>query len=48
MKKNPDAINKINTLEEAKQILGMITGNVYINEEIYESLDKICKKQEEI
>ena len=44
----PDAIDKINTLDEAKQILKMITENIYINGKIYESLDKICKKQEEI
>lgn len=48
MKNKPDAIDKINTLDEAKQILKMITGNIYINGKIYESLDKICKKQEEI
>ena len=48
MKNKPDAIDKINTLDEEKQILKMITGNIYINGKIYESLDKICKKQEEI
>lgn len=48
MKHNPNAIDKINTLDEAKQIINMIMGKPYINGEIYESLDKICKKQEEI
>ena len=48
MKNKPDAIDKINTLDEAKQIIKMITGNTYINGEAYKSLDKICKKQEEI
>ena len=48
IKNKPDAIDKINTLDEAKQILKMITENIYINGKIYESLDKICKKQEEI
>lgn len=48
MKRNPNAIDKINTLDEAKQIINMIMGKLYINVEIYESLDKICKKQEEI
>lgn len=33
MKNGPDAIDKINTLDEAKQILKMITGNIHINGE---------------
>ena len=48
IKNKPDAIDKINTLDEAKQILKMITENIYINGKKYESLDKISKKKEEI
>lgn len=35
MKRDPKAIDEIETLDEAKEILKMITGNVYLNGEIY-------------
>ena len=36
MKRDPKAIDEIETLEEAKEIIKMITGNVYLNGEIYQ------------
>lgn len=39
MKHTPNAIDKINTLDEAKQIIKMITGNIYINGKVYELLE---------
>ena len=35
MKRDPKAIDEIETLDDAKEILKMITGNVYLNGEIY-------------
>ena len=35
MKRDPKAVNDIDTLEEAKEIIKMITGNVYLNGEMY-------------
>ena len=38
MKHNPKAVDDIKTLDEAKEIIKMITGNVYLNGKIYEIL----------
>ena len=38
MKHDPKAVDNIQTLDEAKEIIKMITGNVYLNGEIYEIL----------
>ena len=38
MKHEPKAVDNIQTLDEAKEIIKMITGNVYLNGEIYEIL----------
>lgn len=35
MKRDPKAVDDINTLDEAKEIIKMITGNVYLNGEMY-------------
>lgn len=35
MKRDPKAVDDINTLEEAKEIIKMITGNIYLNGELY-------------
>lgn len=35
MKRDPKAIDEIETLEEAKELIKMITGNVYLNNEMY-------------
>ena len=36
MKHDQKAVDDIQTLDEAKEIIKMITGNVYLNGEIYE------------
>ena len=38
MKHEPKAVDDIQTLDDAKEIIKMITGNVYLNGEIYEIL----------
>ena len=38
MKHDQKAVDDIQTLDEAKEIIKMITGNVYLNGEIYEIL----------
>ena len=38
MKHDPKAVDDIQTLDDAKEIIKMITGNVYLNGEIYEIL----------
>ena len=38
MKHEPKAVDNIQTLDEAKEIIKMITGNVYLKGEIYEIL----------
>lgn len=49
MKKNQMQLIKINTLEEAKQILGMITGKSYtLMKKYMNRWIKFVKKQEEI
>lgn len=35
MKHDPKAIDEVETLEEAKEIIKMMTGNVYLNGEAY-------------
>lgn len=37
MKHDPKAIDEVESLEEAKEIIKMMTGNVYLNGEIYQS-----------
>lgn len=44
MKHNPEAIDKIESLEEAKDIIKMIIGNVYLHGEVYHN---IVEKEEE-
>lgn len=41
MKHDPKAIDEIKTLEEAKEIIKMITGNIYLNGKLYEELNKM-------
>lgn len=36
MKKDPKAIDEIESLEEAKEIIKMITGNIYLNGQMYQ------------
>lgn len=38
MKRDPRAIDEIESLEEAKEIIKMITGNTYLNGEVYNLL----------
>lgn len=49
MKRDPKAVDDINTLDEAKEIIKMMAGNVYLNGEIYqlqqEYIDKIKEEQ---
>lgn len=40
MKRDPKAIDDIESLEEAKEIISMMTGNVYLNGEIYQMEQK--------
>ena len=44
MKRDPKAIDEIETLEEAKEILKMVMGNTYLNGEFY-NFDR-CLAQE--
>lgn len=45
MKRDPKAIDEIETLEEAKEILKMVTGNVYLNGEVYQTTQEFMKNQ---
>lgn len=36
MKHDPKAIDEIESLEEAKEIIKMITGNIYLNGQVYQ------------
>lgn len=36
MKHDPNAIDEIKSLEEAKEIINMICGNVYLHGKVYE------------
>lgn len=38
------AIDKIHTLEEAKDIISMITGNVYLNGEVYQMEQELARE----
>jgi hypothetical protein len=40
MKRDFKAIDEIKTLEQAKEIINMMTGNVYLNGKIYNQLDR--------
>lgn len=44
MKHHPKAIDGIHTLEEAKDIISMIAGNVYLNGEIYQMMNEYPNK----
>jgi hypothetical protein len=44
MKRDPKAIDEIETLEEAKEIISMITGNVYLHSEVYQLNSKIVEQ----
>lgn len=48
MKHDPKAIDEIETLEEAKEIIKMITGNVYLNGEIYQMKQEFVESNMEI
>lgn len=41
MKHDSKAVDDIQTLDEAKGIIKMITGNVYLNGKIYEMLKEV-------
>lgn len=47
MKHDPKAIDEIETLEEAKEIIKMITGNVYLNGGVYQLNSKIAEQLKE-
>lgn len=40
MKRDPKSIDDIESLEEAKEIISMMTGNVYLNGDIYQMEQK--------
>lgn len=40
MKRDPNAIDEIKTLEDAKEIIKMITGNVYLHGKIYQIIQE--------
>lgn len=40
MKRDPKAIDEIETLKQAKDIIKMMTGNVYLNVKAYNQLDR--------
>lgn len=44
MKRDPKAIDAIASLEEAKDIIKMMTGNVYFGSEVYRTMDDNIKK----
>lgn len=44
MKRDSSAIDEIESLKEAKGIIKMITGNVYINGKVYQMMDDYIKK----
>lgn len=48
MKRDQKAIDEIETLEEAKEIIKMITGNVYLNGEIYQMVQEITDNNIEL
>lgn len=46
MKRKPNAIDEIETLEEAKEIIKMITGNLYLNSTMYQVMYEYYSKEE--
>lgn len=48
MKHDPNAIDEIETLEEAKEILKMVTGNVYLNSEVYQMEQEFVENNMEL
>lgn len=46
MKRDPKAIDEIESLEEAKEIIGMMLGNHYIHNMAYEMLKIFGGKQQ--
>ena len=44
MKRDPKAIDAIASLEEAKDIIKMMTGNIYFGSEVYRTMDDNIKK----
>lgn len=52
MKHDPKAIDEISSLEEAKDLIKMITGNVYLNSEAYqieqEMMDKLLSGDKKV
>ena len=44
MKRDPKAIDEIDSLDEAKEIIKMIMGNTYLNGEVY-NFDKCLAKE---
>lgn len=43
MRKDPKAIDEIKTLEEAKEIIKMMTSNVYLHEKIYQMVEEYAE-----
>ena len=48
MKRDPKAVDEIETLEEAKEIIRMITSNVYLNGERYQMEQEFIKNNIEL
>lgn len=48
MKHDIKAIDEIESLEEAKEILQMMSGNVYLNGKVYNMIDNILNRKESI
>lgn len=44
MKHDQKAIDEIESLEEAKEIIRMVTGNIYLNGEIYQMEQELVHK----
>ncbi len=48
MKRDPKAIDDIKTLEEAKEIIKMVTGNVHLNGEVYQMEQELVESNMEL
>lgn len=48
MKHDIKAIDEIESLEEAKEILQMMSGNVYLNGKVYNMIDNILNRKESV
>lgn len=48
MKHDLKAIDEIESLEEAKEILQMMSGNVYLNGKVYNMIDNILNRKESV